>query len=82
MLFIKAFVLLCAGLIAVMVPAMGWAEVVESRHPDVSTGGRYYGWYPMARFVDMTVAPTTDGLRDEGLHRAAHAPVDLSLIHI
>lgn len=23
----------------------------------------------------MTVAPTTDGLRDEGLHRAAHAPV-------
>ena len=23
------------------VPAMGWADVVESRHPDVSTGGRY-----------------------------------------
>ena len=57
------------------VPAMGWAEVVESRHPDVPTGGRYYGWYPMARYVDMTVTPTTDGLRDEGPHRAAHAPV-------
>ena len=57
------------------VPAMGWAEVVESRHPDVATGGRYYGWYPMARYVDMTVTPTTDGLRDEGPHRAAHAPV-------
>ncbi len=57
------------------VPAMGWAEVVESQHPDVSTGGRYYGWYPMARSVDMTVTPTTDGLRDEGLHRAAHAEV-------
>lgn len=28
-LFIKAFVLLCAGLIAVMVPAMGWAETVS-----------------------------------------------------
>ena len=57
------------------VPAMGWAEVIESRHPDVSTGGRYYGWYPMARYVDMTVTPTSDGLRDEGPHRAAHAPV-------
>ncbi|MEO6789327.1 MAG: DUF2855 family protein [Ornithinibacter sp.] len=57
------------------VPAMGWAEVVESRHPDVSTGGRYYGWFPMARFVDLSVTPTTEGLRDDGSHRAAHAGV-------
>ena len=57
------------------VPAMGWAEVVESQHPEVATGGRYYGWYPMARCVDMTVTPTTDGLRDDGPHRATHAPV-------
>jgi hypothetical protein len=57
------------------VPAMGLAEVVESNHPDVPTGGRYYGWFPMSRFVDVTVKPTTNGLRDEGTHRAAHAPV-------
>ena len=57
------------------VPAMGWAEVVESSHPDVATGGRYYGWFPMARFVDLTVSPTDDGLRDDGDHRQAHAPV-------
>ena len=57
------------------VPAMGWAEVVESQHPGVAAGGRYYGWYPMARYVDMTVAPVADGLRDDGPHRAAHAPV-------
>jgi len=57
------------------VPAMGWAEVVESRHPEVATGGRYYGWFPMARHVDMTVTPTADGLRDDGAHRSAHAPV-------
>lgn len=57
------------------VPAMGWAEVVESRHPEVATGGRYYGWFPMARYVDITVTPTADGLRDDGAHRAAHAPV-------
>jgi len=29
----------------------------------------------MARYVDMTVTPTADGLRDDGAHRAAHAPV-------
>jgi Protein of unknown function (DUF2855) len=57
------------------VPAMGWGEVVESRHPDVVGGGRYYGWFPMSRFVDMTVSVTADGLRDDGPHRAAHAPV-------
>jgi hypothetical protein len=57
------------------VPAMGWAEVVESRHPDVATGGRYCGWFPMARFVDITATPTADGLRDDGAHRSAHAPV-------
>jgi hypothetical protein len=54
---------------------MGWAQIVESRHPEVPVGGRYYGWYPMARYVDMTVTPTADGLRDDGAHRAGHAPV-------
>ena len=57
------------------VPAMGWAKVVESNHPGVTAGGRYFGWYPMARSVDVAVSPTADGLRDEGPHRAAHAPV-------
>ena len=57
------------------VPAMGWAEVVASGHPEVAVGGRYYGWYPMSRFVDVAVKPTADGLRDEEPHRAAHAPV-------
>jgi hypothetical protein len=57
------------------VPAMGWAEVVASAHPAVPTGSRYYGWFPMSRYVDMTVTATADGLRDDGPHRAAHAPV-------
>jgi len=57
------------------VPAMGWAEVVESLHPGIPAGGRYYGWYPMARYVDFTATPTADGFRDDGPHRAAHAPV-------
>ena len=57
------------------VPAMGWAEVIESTHPDVPPGGRYFGWYPMSRFVDMTVGVSATGIRDDGAHRAAHAAV-------
>lgn len=57
------------------VPAMGWAKVVESNHPGVEVDGRYYGWFPMAQFIDATVATTSTGLRDDGPNRAAHAPV-------
>jgi hypothetical protein len=57
------------------VPAMGWAEVVESNVAEIAVGGRYYGWYPLARYVDILAAPTADGFRDDGGHRAAHAPV-------
>jgi hypothetical protein len=62
------------------VPAMGWADVVESTHPDVAVGGRYFGWFPMAQYHDVTVSPTADGLRDDGAHRAAHAPVYRSYV--
>lgn len=57
------------------VPAIGWGRIVESTHPDLGVGSRYYGWFPMARTVDMTVSATSDGLRDDGAHRTAHAPV-------
>jgi hypothetical protein len=57
------------------VPAMGWATVVESTHPALATGTRHYGWLPFARYVDLVAAPNHDGLRDDGPHRAAHAPI-------
>lgn len=57
------------------IPAMGWAEVVESAHPDVDVGGRYFGWYPMSRWVDLSVGVTATGIRDDGAHRQAHAAV-------
>lgn len=57
------------------VPAMGWGEIVESAHPDIAVGGRYYGWFPMSRAIDMTVSPIPEGVRDDGEHRAAHAPI-------
>jgi hypothetical protein len=57
------------------VPAMGWARVAESNVAGIEPGGRCFGWFPMARFVDVQAAATPEGLRDEGAHRQAHAPV-------
>ncbi len=57
------------------VPAMGWAEIVESKHADVAVGGRYFGWYPMADSVDIEVAPSDDGFVDIGAHRVGHAAI-------
>lgn len=57
------------------VPAMGWATVLESRHADIATGRRYYGWYPMAAFLDLQASATASGLRDDGAHRQDHAAV-------
>jgi hypothetical protein len=58
-----------------LVPAMGWADVVESAHPEVPIGDRFYGWFPMATHVDMLVSPIAEGLRDDGAHRSNHAAV-------
>jgi len=57
------------------VPAVGYAEIVESRNADLPLGGRYHGWFPMAEYVDVTATATRDGFRDDGDHRQAHAPI-------
>ena len=57
------------------VPAMGWAEVIESANPNIEVGGRYYGWFPMADEVVFSAAASSKGFTDDGEHRAAHAPV-------
>ncbi len=57
------------------VPAVGYAEIIESRNDDLSVGGRYHGWFPMAETVTFTATATRDGFRDDGAHRQAHAPI-------
>ena len=57
------------------VPAVGYAEIVESRNADLPVGGRYHGWYPMAESVTFTATATRDGFRDDGDHRQSHAPI-------
>jgi len=63
-----------------LVPAMGWAEVVESNNADIAVGGRYYGWYPMASSTVITATLVHDGFRDDGEHRQPHAPVYRSYV--
>ena len=57
------------------VPAVGYAEIVESRNADLPAGGRYHGWFPMAETATFTATVTRDGFRDDGAHRQAHAPI-------
>jgi hypothetical protein len=56
------------------VPAMGWGRIDESSVDGLAVGTRLYGWWPMATSVDLTATPTVTGLRDDGAHRAPHAP--------
>lgn len=57
------------------VPAVGYAEIIESRNADLPVGGRYHGWFPMAKTVTFTATAIRDGFRDDGEHRQAHAPI-------
>jgi len=57
------------------VPAVGYAEIVESCNADLPVGGRYHGWFPMADTVTFTATATRDGFRDDGDHRQGHAPI-------
>lgn len=57
------------------VPAVGYAEIVESCNADLPVGGRYHGWFPMAEAVTFSATATRDGFRDDGDHRQMHAPI-------
>ena len=58
------------------IPAMGFADVIASTHPDVAEGTRCFGFYPMSRYLTIepgkvTAANITDGVA----HRADIAAV-------
>jgi hypothetical protein len=56
-------------------PTMGLGAVVESAHPDIEMGGRYFGFYPMSTELVIAARPAKDGFRDIGPNRADHALV-------
>jgi hypothetical protein len=58
------------------IPAMGYADVIASTHPDVSEGTRCFGFYPMSRY--LTIEPgrvTPENITDGVAHRADIAAV-------
>ena len=42
------------------IPAMGFGEVVQSKHPDVAVGTRCFGFYPMSRYLVIQPSNVTD----------------------
>lgn len=56
------------------IPAMGFGDVVESRHPDVAVGERVFGFFPMATHlvIDAEGAGPAQFV-DAAAHRARHA---------
>ncbi|WP_425409977.1 DUF2855 family protein [Hyphococcus sp.] len=59
-----------------IIPVWGFAEIVESNHPDVPAGDRLYGYFPMGSHLVMKPEKVTDArLFDGAAHRAGLPPV-------
>ncbi|MEO1169318.1 MAG: DUF2855 family protein [Pseudomonadota bacterium] len=58
------------------IPVWGFATVAESRHPDIATGERVYGYLPMSSHVVVEPGKVTDGtFSDMAAHRQPMNPV-------
>jgi len=59
-----------------VIPVWGFANVIESRHPEVDVGERLYGYWPMGTHVVMQPGKLRrDQLREMSAHRAELAAV-------
>ena len=53
------------------VPVWGFADVVESAHPDVTVGERLYGYFPMASHLVISAGKVSErSLIDASIHRS------------
>ena len=53
-----------------IIPVWGYAKVIESKHPDLKEGDRYYGYYPMSKLLKVKVGTTSEiGFVDVAEHR-------------
>ncbi|MDJ0867923.1 MAG: DUF2855 family protein [Myxococcota bacterium] len=56
-------------------PTMGFADVVDSKHPGVAVGTRCFGFYPMSRYLVIEPsAASPAGITDGAAHREGIAP--------
>ncbi|MDX1736030.1 MAG: DUF2855 family protein, partial [Halioglobus sp.] len=57
-------------------PAMGWADVVASAHPQVAEGERVWGFFPFSTHLKILAGDVrAEYFADVSAHRAEHAPV-------
>jgi hypothetical protein len=64
------------------IPTMGLGTVVDSANPDIATGGRYFGFYPMATEHVLEARAKSTGFADVGDHRAHHAAAYTNFIDV
>ena len=58
------------------VPAMGWADVVASHHPEVSVGERVWGFFPFSTHLKILAGRVSQqSFSDVSPHREGLAPV-------
>ncbi|MAI81154.1 MAG: hypothetical protein CL917_19590 [Deltaproteobacteria bacterium] len=57
------------------IPAMGFADVIESKHPEVAVGMRCFGFYPMSRYLVIEpCAVSAFNMTDGAAHREGISP--------
>ncbi len=59
-----------------IIPVWGFAEIVDSSHPEIAVGERIYGYFPMASHLVLKPAKVGEGrFFDSSEHRAGLPPV-------
>ena len=59
-----------------VIPVWGFADIIESNHPDVAVGERLYGYWPMASHLVMAPGKISERrLIDDAAHRRDLPPV-------
>ena len=58
------------------IPAMGWADVVASAHPEIKVGERVWGFFPFSTHLKINAGKVNaQQFVDVSEHRAEYAPV-------
>ena len=58
------------------IPAMGWAQVIASAHPEISVGERVWGFFPLSTHLKIHAGKVSPArFHDISAHRAEYAPV-------
>lgn len=64
------------------IPAMGWGEVVATKHSEISIGERYWGWFPFSTHLKVQAGNVAQsGFSDVSEHRTEFAPVYAGFDH-